>query len=175
MIGEALRQKAAGIKLAVFDVDGVLTDGRLILNDQGVQTKAFHVRDGLGLKALMQHGIEVAVITARSSEVVSRRMSELGVTHLLQGQSDKRRAMNKLISQRSVPGSAASYMGDDLIDWPAMQLSGLTAAPADASAWIRDRVDVVTEAGGGLGAVREFCELLLEAQNRLASWQASFE
>ncbi len=175
MIDETVLEKAAGIKLAVFDVDGVLTDGRLILNDQGVQTKAFHVRDGLGLKALMQQGIEVAVITARSAEVVSKRMSELGVSRLLQGQGDKGQAIQELTRQLSLPTSAVSFMGDDLIDWPAMQLSGLTAAPADASPWIRDRVDVVTQAGGGLGAVREFCELLLEAQNRLASWQASFE
>jgi len=175
MISEELRRKAAAIKLAVFDVDGVLTDGRLILDDQGVQTKAFHVRDGLGLKALMQHGIEVAVITARTSEVVSRRMSELGVSHLLQGQNDKRKAMTGLIDQLSLTPGAASYMGDDLIDWPAMQQCSLTAAPADATAWIRDRVDLVTEARGGLGAVREFCELLLEAQGHLTSWQASFE
>lgn len=175
MITDDLRRKAQGIQLAVFDVDGVLTDGRLILNDRGEQTKAFHVRDGLGLKALMRHDIQVAVVTARTSEVVSRRMSELGVSHLLQGQSDKRQAMANLTDQLKIPGSAASYMGDDLIDWPAMQQCGLTCAPADATAWIRGRVDFVTGATGGFGAVREFCELLLEARGQLASWQASYE
>lgn len=175
MTPSEIRQRAAGIRLAAFDVDGVLTDGRLILNDDGVQTKAFHVRDGLGLKALMQHDIQVAVITARKSEVVERRMAELGVTHLLQGQGDKRRAMTRLLDDMALSGSSASFMGDDLIDWPAMRLCALSAAPSDASAWIRSRADVVTTAPGGFGAVREFCELLLEARGQLAAWQASFQ
>lgn len=175
MISDELRRKVARIKLAVFDVDGVLTDGRLILDNQGVETKAFHVRDGLGLKALMQHDIQVAVITARTSKVVSKRMSELGISHLLQGQDDKSRAMGGLMDQLALPASTVSYMGDDLIDWPAMRQCSVTAAPADATQWIRDRVDVVTEARGGLGAVREFCELVLAVQGHLRSWRARFE
>ncbi len=172
---EAIRQRAASIRLAVFDVDGVLTDGRLILDDNGVQTKAFHVRDGLGIKALMQHDIQVAVITARESAVVRRRMDELGVKHLLQGEGDKRAAMSRLLTSLSISGNATSFMGDDLIDWPAMRLCALSAAPSDAADWIRSRVDVVTAAAGGFGAVREFCELLLEARGQLANWQARFQ
>jgi 3-deoxy-D-manno-octulosonate 8-phosphate phosphatase (KDO 8-P phosphatase) len=175
MSTEAIQARAANIRLAVFDVDGVLTDGRLILDDNGVQTKAFHVRDGLGMKALMQHGIQVAVITARESEVVKRRMDELGVTHLLQGQRNKREAMQGLLTDLAIPASDASFMGDDLIDWPAMRLCSLSAAPGDAAAWIRSRVDVVTTAPGGFGAVREFCDLLLDARGQLAAWQASFQ
>ncbi|MEE4638325.1 MAG: phenylphosphate carboxylase subunit delta [Wenzhouxiangella sp.] len=170
-----LEARAAGIRLAVFDVDGVLTDGRLILDDRGVQTKAFHVRDGLGLKALMRHGIAVAVITARESAVVERRMAELGVEHLRQGQSDKRRAMKELLAELDVPGSQTSYMGDDLIDWPAMRQCALSAAPADADAWIRAQVDIVTEAPGGVGAVREFCERLLAARGLLEDWRAGYQ
>lgn len=175
MSAEGIRERAANIRLAVFDVDGVLTDGRLILDDNGVQTKAFHVRDGLGIKALMQHDIQVAVITARESAVVRRRMDELGVTHLLQGEGDKREAMRRLLNKLSIPGDATSFMGDDLIDWPAMSQCALSAAPSDAAEWIRSRVDVVTAAPGGFGAVREFCERLLEARGQLADWQARFQ
>jgi len=169
-----VRQRARDIRLAVFDVDGVLTDGRLVLDDRGVQTKAFHVRDGLGLKALMQHGIEVAVITARRSRVVELRMEELGVAHLRQGEGDKHQALSELMAALKVPAAQTSFMGDDLIDWPAMRQCGLSAAPADAVAWIRARADVVTSAAGGLGAVREFCEMLLDARGALQPWQAGF-
>ena len=169
-----LNARAAEIRLAVFDVDGVLTDGRLFLDDQGIQTKAFHVRDGLGLKALMQHGIEVAIITARRSGVVQKRMSELGIKHLRQGEADKERALLELADRLSIPTTQVSYMGDDLIDWPAMKHCGLSAAPADADAWIRAQVDFVSKAGGGLGAVRELSELLLEARHSLERWRDSF-
>ncbi len=175
MSAPGLNERAAGIRLAVFDVDGVLTDGRLILDDHGVQTKAFHVRDGLGLKALMRHDVAVAVITARESSVVERRMAELGIEHLRQGQSDKRRAMRALLAELDVPGSQASYMGDDLIDWPAMRECALSAAPADADAWIRAHVDIVTDAPGGFGAVREFCERLLDARGVLEDWRAGYQ
>lgn len=169
-----LRERAAGIRLAVFDVDGVLTDGTLYLDDHGTQIKAFNVRDGLGLKALMRHGITVAVITARRSGVVERRMLELGVEHLRQGQSNKELALNELLGELDMAAAHTAYMGDDLIDWPAMKLCALSAAPADADGWIRSQVDVVTDAGGGRGAVREFCELLLAARGALKAWQDSY-
>ncbi len=175
MSDRKLPERAEAIRLAVFDVDGVLTDGRLILDDRGVQTKAFHVRDGLGLKALMQHDIEVAVITARQSSVVEHRMTELGIRHLRQGVGDKRQALLDLLAELAVSAEQTSFMGDDLIDWPAMRLCGLSAAPADAVAWIRHRADIVTRAGGGLGAVREFCELLLAERGALLSWQERFQ
>ena len=171
---QSIQHRAAAIRLAVFDVDGVLTDGRLILDDHGIQTKAFHVRDGLGLKALMQHGIQVAVITARTSGVVERRMAELGISQLRQGRGDKRQTLLEMLEELSVPADQASFMGDDLIDWPAMRLCALAAAPADADAWIRERVDFVTASPGGHGAVREFCELLLHARGALGAWQDSF-
>ncbi|MGY6555601.1 MAG: KdsC family phosphatase [Wenzhouxiangella sp.] len=169
-----LRQRAAGIRLAVFDVDGVLTDGTLFLDDAGRQFKAFNVRDGLGLKALMRHDIEVAVITARRSGVVEKRMAELGIRHLQQGVGDKHAVLLQLQADLQIAPAATSFMGDDLIDFRAMQASGLSAAPADADAWIRSRVDLVTQAGGGRGAVREFSELLLAARGALTSWQNSY-
>lgn len=169
-----LRRRAATIQLAVFDVDGVLTDGTLYLNDHGIQTKAFNVRDGLGLKALMRHKIEVAVITARRSAVVEKRMAELGIRHLHQGVGNKHEVLLALNQALGVPADATSFMGDDLIDFRAMQACGLSAAPADADGWIRSQVDLVTEAGGGRGAVREFSELLLAARGALKAWQDSY-
>ncbi len=169
-----LNQRAAAIRLAVFDVDGVLTDGTLYLDDRGTQIKAFNVRDGLGLKALMRHDITVAVITARRSGVVERRMAELGVSHLRQGVADKEKALLELAAELDIPPAKASFMGDDLIDWPAMKHCGLSAAPADADAWIRAHVDLVTRAGGGRGAVREFSERLLAARGALEAWQDSY-
>ncbi len=169
-----LIQRAAAIRLAVFDVDGVLTDGTLYLDDHGNQIKAFNVRDGLGLKSLMRHDIQVAVITARRSGVVEKRMAELGITHLRQGVGDKEAELLALSAELEIPPTAASFMGDDLIDWPAMKHCGLSAAPADADAWIRDRVDLVTRAGGGRGAVREFCQKLLAARGQLEAWQDSY-
>ncbi len=169
-----LQQRAAAIRLAVFDVDGVLTDGTLYLDDRGTQIKAFNVRDGLGLKALMRHDIVVAVITARRSGVVERRVAELGVTLLRQGVSDKERALLDLAAGLNIETRLTSFMGDDLIDWPAMKHCGLSAAPADADGWIRRQVDIVTRAGGGRGAVREFSEQLLAARGALEAWQDSY-
>ena len=173
--GPEFQQRAAAIRLAVFDVDGVLTDGTLYLDDRGTQTKAFNVRDGLGLKALMRHDIAVAVITARRSGVVERRMAELGVSLLHQGVADKEHALLELAASLDIPLSATSFMGDDLIDWRAMKHCAISAAPADADAWIRARVDIVTQAGGGRGAVREFSERLLDARGALEAWQDSYQ
>ncbi|MFW5927285.1 MAG: KdsC family phosphatase [Wenzhouxiangella sp.] len=169
------RRKAREIRLAVFDVDGVMTDGRLYLSDSGEEIKTFHTRDGLGLKALMRHDIEVAVITARTSRVVERRARELGIATLLQGCEDKADALAGLLGERGLAPESACYAGDDLLDWPAMRRCGLSYAPADANAWIRERVAVVTRCAGGCGAVREICEFLLDARGLLEPWQSGFE
>lgn len=166
--------RAAAVRLAVFDVDGVLTDGRLFLGREGLELKAFHTRDGLGLKALMQHDITVAVITARRSELVAERMRELGIEHLVQGCSDKRAALDDLVETLAIPLDQVAYTGDDLVDWPAMGRCGLKCAPADASDWIRERADFVSTRGGGHGAAREVCELILRAGGHLQRWQESF-
>lgn len=170
----ALLQRAGRIRLAIFDIDGVLTDGRLYFSDSGEQIKAFHSRDGLGLKALMAHGIEVAVLSARRSRVAELRIAELGIARLVQGCEDKASGFDRLIADAGVAADATAYMGDDLLDWPAMRLSGLKLAPADAHAAIRARADYVTELPGGRGAVREAAELLLAGHDRLDDWIASF-
>lgn len=164
--------KASQVRLAIFDVDGVMTDGRLHYSEAGGESKAFHSRDGLGLKGLMSQGIAVAVITARQSELVSRRMQELGIADLIQGCRRKDQALAGLLERHGLQAKQTAYTGDDLLDWPAMAQCGLKCAPADANDWIRQRADLVTRLGGGRGAVREVCEFLLAAQGRLERWQA---
>lgn len=175
MSAATVRERAAAVRLAVFDVDGVMTDGRLFLSDSGDEIKSFHTRDGLGIKALMQNGIGVAVITARRSRVVERRMAELGIGHLIQGREDKAAALAGLLDELSLDPAAVGYAGDDLVDWPAMRQCGFRAAPADASEWIRQHADLVTAHGGGHGAVREICEFILQARGLLSAWQDGFE
>ncbi len=165
---------ARKVELAVFDIDGVMTDGRLFFTDSGEQIKAFHVRDGLGLKALMKYGIRVAVITARTSGALERRMNELGIDRVMQGHHDKATALQRLLEAESVAPESVCYTGDDLVDWPAMRQCGLKCAPADADEWIRQQADFVTRNPGGRGAVREVCELILTAQGRLEAWREGF-
>ncbi len=165
---------ARNVELAVFDIDGVMTDGRLYFTDSGEQIKAFHVRDGLGLKALMKCGIRVAVITARSSGALKRRMTELGIDRVMQGHQDKATALDRLLAAEALSPASVCYTGDDLVDWPAMGRCGLKCAPADADEWIREQADFVTGKPGGRGAVREVCEFILAAQGRLETWRDSF-
>ena len=167
-------RRAGPIRLAVFDVDGVMTDGRLYYSENGVESKAFNTRDGLGLKALMHHDIQVAIITARQSGIVSRRASELGIAHLMQGREDKRQALDELLTELGLEAEQAAYTGDDLVDWPAMSRCGLKCVPADANHWLIEQADHVTTNGGGRGAVREVCELILAGQDLLEGWQESF-
>ncbi len=168
------KRLARDIDLVVFDIDGVMTDGRLYFTDSGEQIKAFHVRDGLGLKALMNHGIRVAVITARTSGALERRMSELGIERVMQGHQDKATALTQLLDAETVEASSVCYMGDDLVDWPAMRRCGLKCAPFDADEWIRRQADFITSRPGGKGAVREVCELILEAKGKLAAWREQY-
>lgn len=164
-----------GIRLAIFDVDGVMTDGRITYTDGGEETKTFHTRDGLGLKALRDNGIAVAIITARVSPIVARRAAELGIEHLIQGSEDKAAALEELMAQLAVSGGQCAYTGDDLVDWPAMRRCEFKCAPADACPWIRERADFVTRNPGGHGAVREVCERILADQGLLDAWQDRFE
>lgn len=161
--------RAAGIRLAAFDVDGVLTDGALILGADGQEHKAFHVHDGLGLVMLRECGIQVAVISARASRAVEERMAALGIAHVSLGQADKGAALSKLMQELNVAPAQTAYMGDDLVDLPAFALAGLSIAVADAHPLVRERAAWVTQKPGGRGAVREACELILMAQGVLES------
>jgi 3-deoxy-D-manno-octulosonate 8-phosphate phosphatase (KDO 8-P phosphatase) len=173
-VSETLLQRCAGVRLVVFDVDGVMTDGRLYRDDGGQEIKAFHSRDGLGLKALMRNGFTVAMLTARRSRLVQARAAELGIELLLQGREDKAGAFDELLSRTGVDATQTAYMGDDLVDWPAMRRASVKFCPGDADAWIIARADYATAAGGGRGAVREAAELLLSAHGLLDQWRASF-
>jgi 3-deoxy-D-manno-octulosonate 8-phosphate phosphatase (KDO 8-P phosphatase) len=159
-----VQARAAPVRLAVFDVDGVLTDGGLLLGPGGQEFKIFHVHDGLGLVMLRRQGLDVAVISARESGVVAERMAALGITHVQQGRNDKREALVALMQDIGVEARQTAYVGDDLIDLPAMSVAGFAVAVADAHPLVRERAHWVTARPGGRGAAREVCELLLRAQ-----------
>lgn len=164
----SIRDKARRIKLVIFDVDGVLTDGRLILGDDGTEHKAFHVHDGLGLVLLREAGLQVAIISARNSRVTAERMAALGIEYVFQGSQDKTKTFTELLDRLQLEAHEAAYTGDDVIDLPVLNRAGLAAAVADAHALVREHADFITHAPGGRGAVREVCELILEAQDKLA-------
>lgn len=159
--------RARRVRLAVFDVDGVLTDGRILLSDDGRESRAFHVRDGLGLKLLRAAGIEVAIISARRSRLVEKRMTELGVPHVIQGSDDKRAALDRLLDELGLGPDECAYTGDDLPDLAVMRRAGLALAVADAHPAVTARAHWVTRKPGGAGAAREVCDLLLAAQDKL--------
>ena len=165
-ISGLIRRKASNIKLLLLDVDGVLTDGRIIIDDRGVESKEFHVRDGQGIALLLGAGIDVGFITGRSSKVVRHRAKDLGVTLVYQGVADKLACYAAIKRQRKLTDERIAYVGDDLIDQPVLSQVGLAIAVADGWPGLRGVVDYTTQAWGGKGAVREVAELLLKAQDK---------
>jgi 3-deoxy-D-manno-octulosonate 8-phosphate phosphatase (KDO 8-P phosphatase) len=160
------RDLPSGIRLAVFDVDGVFTDGRFYLSNEGVESKAFHTQDGHGIKELIRAGIAVAVISARTSEAVRLRMAELGVPHVLQGVTDKLQAFESLLGQLQLAPAQCVYTGDDVPDLPLLRAAGFAVAVANAVDEVKAACDYVTRAPGGAGAVREICELIIRGAAR---------
>jgi 3-deoxy-D-manno-octulosonate 8-phosphate phosphatase (KDO 8-P phosphatase) len=160
-------EKAAKIKLLVFDVDGVLTDGSLIVDDDGKEYKAFYSKDGLGIKMLQQTGVKIAVITARTSNVVIHRMQNLGVKHIYQGQLDKLPAFKKILKELELSAEQAAFVGDDVIDLPVMLHAGLAITVADAHPLVKQYAHWQTPQRGGRGAARDVCELIMQAQGTL--------
>ncbi|MDQ6967902.1 MAG: HAD-IIIA family hydrolase [Mariprofundaceae bacterium] len=156
---------AKDIRMLVLDVDGVLTAGQIFLTDGCEQIKAFNVRDGHGIKLLQRIGIEVAILTGRTSKVVEHRAQELGIKHLIQGSLRKADGMVALCDKSGIQASDCAYMGDDVIDLPAMHVCRLTMAPTDAHQSLKHKVDWVSAYGGGHGAVRQACEGLILANN----------
>lgn len=155
--------KAADVQLVIFDVDGVLTDGRLIFGDDGQEYKAFHSRDGHGMKMLRQSGVEVGIITGRTSKVVEHRMANLGIKHVYQGQLDKIPAFEKLIQTLNLKPEQVAYVGDDVMDLPVMFKVGLAIAVADAHSLVVQHAHWQTPHAGGQGAARDVCELIMQA------------
>ena len=169
-----IRDRAARVKLAVFDVDGVLTDGKLWYTADGHEMKAFTTHDGLGLKRLRANGIEVAVITARLSHIVNQRMAELGVAHVYQDQSDKLACLEQLLHALRLAPEQAAYTGDDLPDLAPMRHVGLAVAVANAHPWVREHAHWRTRHAGGEGGAREVCDLILAAQGKADAELAAF-
>ncbi|MCW8826490.1 MAG: 3-deoxy-manno-octulosonate-8-phosphatase KdsC [Gammaproteobacteria bacterium] len=166
---DLILKKAAQIKLVIFDVDGVLTDGSLFIGDDGQEYKAFNSKDGLGMKMLQSSGVPVGIITARKSNVVKLRMESLGIEYLYQGQQEKLPAFEQLLEKLSLDAGEVAYVGDDLIDLPVMIRAGLAIAVADSHERVIEQAHWVTEKGGGRGAAREVCELIMSGQGTFES------
>ncbi|MES9906298.1 MAG: 3-deoxy-manno-octulosonate-8-phosphatase KdsC [Sedimenticola sp.] len=164
---QEIMERAARIRLVVFDVDGVLTDGSLYLGDDGLEYKAFNSKDGLGMKQLQKSGVEVAIITARSSHVVALRMESLGIKHVYQGKQQKLPAFEALRDKLALNNDQVAYVGDDVVDLPIMTRVGLSIAVGDAHQRVRQQAHWQTSLPGGRGAAREVCDLLMEAQGSL--------
>lgn len=159
----------AAIRLVAFDVDGVFTDGRFYLSNDGVESKAFSTQDGFGIRRLLDAGVAVAVISGRSSAAVKQRMDELGVQHVVQGCSDKIAAFDAIAAGLGVGHAESAYVGDDVPDLPLLAQAGISFAVANAVAEVHDQCDYSTTARGGFGAVREVCDMLLGARQRESS------
>ncbi len=154
----------ASIRLVAFDVDGVFTDGRFYLSNDGVESKAFNTQDGYGVRCLLDAGVEIAVISGRRSAAVQQRMDELGVRHVIQGCADKITAFDALTKELGVTDAECIYVGDDVPDLPLLAKAGISVAVANAVAEVRELSDYTTHSSGGFGAVREICDLLLRAR-----------
>jgi len=168
-------QQAKNIKLFVCDVDGVFSDGRIYLGNDGEELKAFHTKDGFGLKAIMQQGIEVAIITGRQSNIVENRMSALGVKYIFQGKDDKLTVYQSLLKQLKLTPKQTAYIGDDVVDLAVMEIAGLGIAVNDAHPLVIQKADLVTTVKGGFGAVREVCDLFLQCNGKLSFTQGKSE
>ncbi|MEE8484550.1 MAG: HAD hydrolase family protein [Nitrospinota bacterium] len=159
-----LSGKAKGIRLIALDVDGVLTDGRIIIDGEGTESKNFHVRDGLAIALALRNGMKIALISGRYSKVVEIRAHELGIRDIHQNASDKLKIFNAVLEKHGMAYSEAAFMGDDINDLPVLEKAGLSAAPADADENVKKKVDIVTKKNGGHGAVREVVEFIMTAQ-----------
>ena len=159
-----ITEKAAKIRLVIFDIDGVLTDGSLIYGKSGIEQKVFHVRDGQAMKFLLDTGVQIAIITARESDIVTQRMHALGITHVYQGNLDKLPAYEDLKLKLNLKDEQIAYVGDDMPDLPILRRVGLGVTVADAPKIIKQYAYWTTTANGGKGAAREVCETIMEAQ-----------
>ncbi|OOG27816.1 phenylphosphate carboxylase subunit delta [Thioalkalivibrio denitrificans] len=167
-------EAAKAIRLVLFDVDGVLTDGSLFLGDGGEQYKAFNSKDGHGMRMLVESGVQVGILTGRTSDVVTHRMRDLGIDLVIQGRRDKLDALGGLLDQAGVNEAATAFVGDDVVDLPVMRRVGLAIAVADAHPVVRQQAHWVTALPGGRGAAREVCEFIMQAQGNLDRMMAQY-
>lgn len=171
-MNDSFKRRAGSVRLVIFDVDGVLTDGRLYFGDEGREGRAFNVKDGHGIRLLLHYGVQVAVLSGRRSGVVARRMEELGIEHVHQGERDKGPAFERLLEACGVAAAQAAYMGDDLPDLAPMRRAGLACAVADAHPEVIRCAHWVARAGGGCGAARELCDALIKERGQ---WEEVLE
>lgn len=171
---QTVRKQATKIKLVVFDVDGVFTDGTLYYHENGLESKAFSTADGHGVKMLHQQGIETAIITGRTSNCVKHRAANLGIKRLHQGREDKLTALRGIATEMALSAEQIAYVGDDLPDLPAIRYAGLGIAVANAQAFVAEHADWQTSLPGGQGAVREVCNLILDAKGLLDDLHESY-
>lgn len=165
-LSNELREKIKAVRLLVMDVDGVMTDGRIIMDDEGREVKHFNVRDGHGIKMLMRHGVEVVVLTGRKSSVVEHRARDLGIKEVYQAAFNKLEVCDDILRSKGVHYHQVAFIGDDIVDVPLLKRVGFSVAVADAIEYVKEVVDYVTVMRGGHGAVREVCELILMEQGK---------
>lgn len=175
VITGSLQVKIRPIKVLILDVDGVLTNGEIIFDDAGRETKHFNVRDGHGLRMLMRYGVEVVFLTGRTSSVVNHRALDLGINEVYQGVFNKLDVFQEILRKKNIVPEAAAFVGDDVVDVPVLRRVGFSVTVADASADLKRVVDYITEHKGGRGAVREVCELILKAQGKWPEVAARYE
>ncbi|MBU5615559.1 HAD-IIIA family hydrolase [Psychrobacter sp. TAE2020] len=173
-----LIKKAGQVKLLVLDVDGILSNGQIIYDTNGVETKAFSVQDGVGIKSLARYGILTAIITGRNSQMVDKRATEIGINYVVQGRDDKLVALTELLAsldqQLNISAADCAYMGDDLPDIKVMQTVGFAATVPNAHSEVINRSDMVTTRAGGYGAVREVCDLILKGHGHYQDFIGQF-
>ena len=175
MTVEQALQRARSIRLVIFDVDGVLTDGNLYYGDDGQEYKAFNSRDGHGIKMLRHAGVDSAIITGRTSQVVAHRARNLGISRIIQGSEDKLVSYEHLLHDVGLTSEQTAFMGDDVVDLPVMRRCGLAITVPEASQDVIARAHLVTTAGGGRGAAREACEFIMRAQGTWAAQLALYD
>ena len=175
MMTEALQEKIKSVRVLILDVDGVLTDGQIIIDDVGRETKHFDVRDGHGLKMLMRYEVEVVFLTGRTSQVVNHRALDLGIKEVYQGVWNKLDVFEEILRKKNIVPAETAFVGDDVVDVPVLRRVGFSATVADASAELKEVVDYIAHHNGGRGAVREICEIILKAKGRWPEVAAKYE
>ena len=174
-MGKSIKEKLKGIRLLILDVDGVMTDGRIIMDDAGREIKNFNVRDGHGIKILQRCGVKVAILTGRKSKVVEHRAKDLEIKDVYQKVYNKKEVFEKILKKHKLLADAVAFIGDDIVDVPVLKRVGFSVAVADALDIVKKSVDYVAKNRGGDGAVREICEMILQAQGKWPEIAARYE
>jgi 3-deoxy-D-manno-octulosonate 8-phosphate phosphatase (KDO 8-P phosphatase) len=175
MMKKDIKEKLKRIKLLILDVDGVMTDGRIIMDDEGHEIKNFNVRDGHGLKILQRYGIKVAILTGRQSKVVEHRAKDLEIKDVYQKVFNKKEVFEKILKKHKLSPNEAAFIGDDIVDIPVLRRVGFSIAVADAADVVKKSVDYVAKNRGGRGAIREVCEMILQAQDKWKEIASKYE